>query len=388
MADMHSTVKTAEPAGAAAKGRLRARYRAFRKSLNRLLGLSNDTGHLLDRMSAAIDASDWNAVRSCALALGDIGETVGDKGLMKKAGRSLRRLGEGHCAWKLLSLSKTVEGRPEWAGEDLADKSLLVERREGDLAIFFQFASLLEIASASAAKTVVAVEPRVAPLYRRSFPLIEVRVEDEVSPPYPEGAVFASFETLAVNFWPDEKERRAPFTPLMPDKKVTAELRRGYLGGRDGPLIGIAWGSSNKGKDLPGLGDWEPLIKTLPGRFVSLQYGDIGPALTEFERTVPGRILHDPSVDQMVDIDRFAAQLAALDAIVTISNTGAHLAGALGVPTVVMLGDRFHLTWPAFGDRIAQYPTLRLIQKAGRNWSAVMDDAHRDVLSILSGRPK
>jgi hypothetical protein len=367
----------------------RARYQAIRKSLNRFFGRpENEVERLTDKLSIAINARDWDAARVCALTLGEIGEQRREKGLMKKAGRSLRRLGEGHRAWKLLSLSKTVEGRSEWTGEDLADKSLLVERREGDLAIFFQFASLLGIASASATRTIVAVEPRVAPLYGRSFPLIEVRIADEVSPPHPEGAVFASFETLAVNFWPDDKERRAPFTPLTPDSEVAGKLRSNYLRGQEGPLIGIAWGSSNKGKDLPELCDWEPLLKTLPGRFVSLQYGDVGPALAEFERMVPGRMLLDPSVDQLADIDRFAAQLATLDAIITISNTGAHLAGALAVPTIVMLGDRFHLTWPAFGNRIAQYPTARLVHKAGRNWSAVMDDAHAEVLSILSGVPR
>ena len=145
-------------------------------------------------MSTAVSVRDRDVARICALTLGEIGEQRREKGLMKKAGRTLRRLGEGNRAWKLLSLSKTVEGRPEWTGEDLADKSLLVERREGDLAIFFQFASLLDVASTSAARTIVAVEPRVAPLYGRSFPLIEVRIADEVRPPHPENSVFASFE--------------------------------------------------------------------------------------------------------------------------------------------------------------------------------------------------
>ena len=132
--------------------------------------------------------------------------------------------------------------------------------------------------------------------------------------------------------------------------------------------------------------DWRALLGRLPGRFVSLQYGEVRPALSDFERWVPEHIIQDSSVDQLADMDRFAAQVSALDMVVTVSNTAAHLAGALGVPAIVMLGDRFHLMWPASGNRIAQYPSVRLIHRAGRDWLAAMNDAYGEALSILSER--
>ena len=43
----------------------------------------------------------------------------------------------------------------------------------------------------------------------------------------------------------------------------------------------------------------------------------------------PERLIVDPTVDQLIGMDRFASQIAALDFVITISNSGAHLTGAL-----------------------------------------------------------
>ncbi|RWB07680.1 MAG: hypothetical protein EOS07_03225 [Mesorhizobium sp.] len=335
-------------------------------------------------MAQSVERRDWQAAREHALALGLLGEQLGDRGLVKKAGRGLRRLRGGNRAWQLIASSKQVPGRPEWDGSDLAGRRLVVERREGDLAIFLQFASLLGPVVAAADRCTVLIEPRLAPLYRRTYPALDVRPEAEAAAAV-DADVFACFETLARHFWPDEPTARAPFVPLEPDRRLVAELRGAYLDHGPGPLIGFAWGSLNKSKDLPVLDDWRALLGGLPGHFVSMQYGDVGPALSEFERWAPGRIIHDASVDQLSDMDRFAAQIAALDAVVTISNTGANLAGALGVPTVVLLDDGFRLSWPAFGETVATYPSVRLMRKGGRAWASAMREAGGRVAQIIGG---
>jgi ADP-heptose:LPS heptosyltransferase len=80
-------------------------------------------------------------------------------------------------------------------------------------------------------------------------------------------------------------------------------------------------------------------------------------------------------VDSLGDLDRFAAQVASMDAVVTISNTGAHVAGAVGVPTAIILDDKNHLIWPAWGERTGWYPTVRLVRRNARNWPDVLADA-------------
>jgi ADP-heptose:LPS heptosyltransferase len=88
----------------------------------------------------------------------------------------------------------------------------------------------------------------------------------------------------------------------------------------------------------------------------------------------------------MVDMDRFAAQVASLDAVISTSNTIAHLAGALGTPSVVILNDNFYQFWPFFGARTPWNPRTVLVRKNGRDWPSVMREAQASLASILSGQ--
>lgn len=367
------------------RGGLREALAAIRQAIRRTRNSpSDDVVAGLARMTVRIERGEWDGARAEALAIGAIGQELNDPGLMKKAGRALRRLGVGRRAWELLALSTAAGAGPEWDGSDLSDKTLLVERREGDLAVFLQFAPLLATASAHAKRCIVLTEQRIAPLYRRSFPALDIRIEGvDAASARAEADVFASFETLAFHFWPDEERQHAGFVPLKPDPVLVADFRARYFADTTAPLVGISWGSLNKSKRLPRLSDWGQLLAASPGTFVSLQYGDVGPALAELDAMVPGRTLYDPTVDQLTDMDRFAAQVSALDAVITISNTGAHLCGAMNVPTVVILGDKFHLMWPIVGSR-APYPETVVIRENARPWPVVMEEARASLSTIIA----
>jgi ADP-heptose:LPS heptosyltransferase len=71
-------------------------------------------------------------------------------------------------------------------------------------------------------------------------------------------------------------------------------------------------------------------------RWISLQYGD-HEELEDKTAAAHAPVLVDRSVSQLSDVDGFAAQIAAMDMVVTIDNSTAHLAGALGVPVWLLL---------------------------------------------------
>lgn len=140
-----------------------------------------------------------------------------------------------------------------------------------------------------------------------------------------------------------------------------ATLRRRYRCDAR-PVVGISWHSTNEDKELPDYTAWAATLGQIGATFVSLQYGE-----AETEAGIAGiaqaggpAILRDPEVDAFNDIDGLAAQIVALDAVLTISNTAAHLAGALGQRTAVLLDGRPHLVWPYLGDRTPWYRRLRL----------------------------
>ena len=96
-----------------------------------------------------------------------------------------------------------------------------------------------------------------------------------------------------------------------------------------------------------------------------------------------GRIIRDPSIDQLVDLDGFAAQIAALDAVVSISNTTIDVAGMLGKPTVHIRDDNLSSAiWPRSGPT-PFYPGMIMLYKQRRPWSDVLAEARAHLEKLI-----
>ena len=327
-------------------------------------------------------AENWSEARRVALELGAEAEKRQTKRVMMDVAFHLLKLGAYARSFQLRANAKRSVDIPEWEGSELAGRTIFIEETGIGLAVFLFFAPLLDVASRQAKRCIVAIDPRLIPLYRRSFPRLDLRATAEGGQARREADCVASFERLAVHFWPERPEQSAK---LKPDTKLATEFRTRYQKFGYGRIVGIAWGSLSKNKEVPTLDDWSSLIAATPAAFVSLQYGNTDAAMSTFERLVRGKVFCDTSVDQLVDLDRFASQLAALDAVVTISNTTAHMASALGVPTIVVLDDRFHLMWPVNGDRCPWYTNTKLVRRARRPWGDVMATVGDMLAETLEG---
>lgn len=349
--------------------RLRGKLYALRALLKRL-GRKTSAEKLADALDGPVRAKDWPAARAVACRWAGRAEAAGDRVLLKQVGNDMRRLGDYARSFELIAGSHAGDGAKEWRGNPLAGKALLIQRREGDLANFLQSASVVALAIEHCRACIVLVDQRLVPLYRRTFPEVDVRVEhrDEA-----EALAIAdyvtSFETLAWRLGWDA--RQSVF--LKPDEDLARSFRQSYAAASGRPSIGIAWGSLNKKKDVPEFGDWKRLLEAVDAQFVSLQYGDTASVVASFEAALPGRVMADDTVDQLVDMDRFAAQVVAMDAVVTISNTVAHTAGALGVPTIVLLDGSFSMSWPSSGSAVPWYEKVTLLRKANSQWDSVME---------------
>jgi ADP-heptose:LPS heptosyltransferase len=85
-------------------------------------------------------------------------------------------------------------------------------------------------------------------------------------------------------------------------------------------------------------------------------------------------ILIDRTIDQLSDLDIFAAQIAAMDLVITIDNSTAHLAGALGVPVWVLLPFAPDWRWLLDREDCLWYPTMRLFRQTELgNWQSVVE---------------
>lgn len=270
---------------------------------------------------------------------------------------------------------------PRWDGEPFA--GLLLVTLEPHLGEEILATSLLLPLIECGQRACIEVDRRLLPLLRRSMPSLAFVARGEGALPVSlrggENCRLATTVDLARHF---RREFRLPGTPgwLRCDAARRDQLRaacRQRWPGRK--LVGISWRSLRRYKDLDLKSIPLPaLAKTLSlpdTQFIALQYGDARADLDALAGTGLPVPWQDPDIDVTEDLDALAAQLCALDVFVTVSNTTAHLAGALGVPTIVLLPEAFPVFWHwgHAGEECTWYGSVRLLRAAAGSDVGTLD---------------
>lgn len=280
------------------------------------------------------------------------------------------------------SVKKRPFAQPPWRGEDLNDCRLLIWGEEA-IGEEVMFASMIPDAISRAGNCILECEPRLVPLYNRSFPAATVVARRD--PPDPCVADTSIDYQVAIAdlggplraSWTD-----FPTGPsfLKVDEALKDRLRQRYLAGGEGPLIGLSWYSANPQVGLPrslGLREWIPIIEARPATFVNLQYGDCSQGLADVKSRTGIEIIDDPAIDQLENMDAFAAQTAALDLVISISNTTCMASAAVGTETWTLLPRGFGLYWYWFEGRDDSpwFPGMTLFrQDRPGDWKGVIGE--------------
>jgi len=311
---------------------------------------------------------------------------------------NLGRLAEAwQCyAWRFKepthpALRRAAAGIPEWQGEDVASKSVLVctEQGPGDEVMY---GTLISELRSHVARLSILSSTRMVPLLRRSFPDIDVFGESLPGSAQAGIDVQAPLVAFAEVLRPNLASYRGDGAYLRPNRDHVAQLRADYRGGTQDLLIGLAWKSSNVSeaaeKSVP-LSVWGPIF-ALPGvRFVNLQYGDTARERELIATAYNVTVIHDAMIDPLVDLDAYAAQVASMDVVISSSNTAAHFAGALGVKGYCMLpatsgwGRRWY--WLEIGGHSAWYRSLAYaIQATPNDWMGVIRDVAGRIALLIA----
>jgi tetratricopeptide (TPR) repeat protein len=260
-------------------------------------------------------------------------------------------------------------GCAPWQGEPLAGKRILIYAEQG-LGDEIMFASCLPEVIALAAHCVVECNTRLAPLFRRSFPGVEVIGANKHDKPDWLARLPAVDYQSAIGSLPRFFRRTAAAfstSPgyLQPDARRVSHWQS-LLTAPQSIRIGIAWrGGSLQSRQflrsIP-LSLWAPLLCSPRATFFALQYGDVTGELAALEVQSSARLA---SLGGAVnDLDELAAVISALDLVISVDNTVAHLAGALGKPVWTMLPESPEWRYPRSGEAMPWYPTMRLLHRA------------------------
>lgn len=264
---------------------------------------------------------------------------------------------------------------PEWHGESLAGKTILAigEQGLGDEIMFGSMMPDLLRAVGEGGKLKIAVEPRLIPLFARSFPTAQVgRYDDRrlIDKDGDQEMRFISF--LGDDEAPDYyvymgsaaqhlRHDIADFPRkafLTPDPERVAQFRETLAKGGPGPCVGICWRSMmlshKRAKYYSSLDQWAPILKVPGIRFINLQYGDCEKELQAAEAMHGIRIERIEGHDLTKDIDGNAALSAALDLVVSAPTSVAATSGSVGVETWFLANSN---GWPQLGTD--EYPWYR-----------------------------
>jgi ADP-heptose:LPS heptosyltransferase len=275
---------------------------------------------------------------------------------------------------------------PLWTGESLAQGRLLIWSEQG-IGDEIMFASLLPEILDQGVRCVLLCDSRLQPLLQRSFPQLEVLQEFskanvkklDIKAHTPSGRLPSFSRTSIESF----KRGGSPYLSAEPLKIEV--FRKSYTTGK--LRIGLAWFTNNQETGWSrsiALSQFAPLFELPEIQWISLQYGNHD-SLEQEASEAKAPIFIDRSVNQLQDLDTFAAQIAAMDLVITIDNSTAHLAGALGVPTWLMLPFSPDWRWQQHGEHCLWYSSVFLLrQTTPGDWFSVVQRAHTSLRQWVS----
>ncbi|MGS0893565.1 hypothetical protein ACVBGC_13645 [Burkholderia stagnalis] len=283
---------------------------------------------------------------------------------------------------------------PSWQGEPLAGKTLLVwgEQGLGDVLQFCRFVAPL-------AERVHREGGRLA---WNTFPLVGALLERSLGAHADTFGAGGGIDALPAFDYEVplielplrlglENDTLASSVPYLRADAGARDAWRARLAGGAGdrPLqVGLVWTGSAGHQRNPfrrvGLERYAQAFRGLDGVvFHSLQPGaeaDVAAA------RAAGFAIEDRTAE-LKSFDDTAAFIGALDLVITVCTSVAHLAGALGARTWVLLDVNPHWPWLLERKDSPWYPTATLYrQRAFGAWEPVMDEVTRD-LRRLAGQP-
>jgi len=296
--------------------------------------------------------------------------------------------GEGweEYEWRLRSTERTGPRFPEipWQGESLAGRHIYVQAEQG-LGDTLHFARYIPLLAARAGKVTLRVHQQLVALLRESLPGIEILGDRGAVAPYQCDAVLLSLpRTFRTRF--ETIPAEVPYLRVPP---AAAQRWRGKLAALKGLKIGIVWAGNpdhvndnRRSLDLKALA---PLFDVKGTSFVSLQYGPRSADLKKLKRKPP---IQDLGA-QLEDFADSAAAVDALDLVIVVDTSVAHLAGALGKPVWVLLPWVTDWRWLLNREDNPWYPTMRLFrQMRGEDMAEVIARVAGELKAVARGDTK
>jgi hypothetical protein len=253
--------------------------------------------------------------------------------------------------WRLPRNETKLRDGPQWTGENISGKRILLQCEQG-FGDALQFTRYVPLLAARGARIVLECLPELRSLFAAIAGVEELVLKGAPAPPVDVSIPLLSlprvFGATLATIPAQAPYLRAPQAMTLPRRPGT------HLN------VGLVWA----GKPTPRDRSWPlrelaPLLDNPHVAFFSLQTGARAGELAAngFDQ------LAVDLAPQIKDFADTAAAMDALDLIITVDTASAHLAGALGRLTLVLLRYVSDWRWLDYREDSPWYPTLRLFRQ-------------------------
>jgi hypothetical protein len=271
--------------------------------------------------------------------------------------------------------------QPIWDGSfSVADKTLLLHAEQG-LGDTLQFVRYVEMVQSLGARLVVEVQAPLAPLLEGLEGVTLVKQGD----PLPPFECHCPLMSLPLAF----QTTLSSIPSAVPYLKPSSEKERFWaekLGSTSGLRVGLVWSGdprhqNDKNRSIP----LAELMAALPPgcAYVSLQS-----EIRDSDRQALDdcdRLVHFGS--ELTDFSDTAALCAQMDLVVCVDTSVAHLSGALGKPTFLLLPYNPDWRWLLNRTDSPWYPTMQLYRQAQLgSWQSALEKVIADLLGLEQRR--
>jgi tetratricopeptide (TPR) repeat protein len=278
-----------------------------------------------------------------------------------------------------------AELAPQWQGEDLDGKKLLIyaEQGHGDS---IQFTRYVPMVVERGGEITLQVQEALRRLYEANFPGLDVTGDLGMRSGYDYQISLMSLPYVLRDSQPTIP---AGVAYLRADPARMAKWRERL--GDHGFKVGIAWqGNPNYGGDRLrsiALRQFAP-IAAVPGvRLISLQWTGGADQLSNIGEIMQVEALGEEIVNNPDGFREVAAVMANLDLLITSDTGPAHLAGALGRPIWVALTKHPDWRWMREGTTTPWYSTMRLFrQETVGDWQGVFEEIAEELGGLVASR--
>jgi len=267
---------------------------------------------------------------------------------------------------------------PRWTGGDLQGKTLLLDAEQGigDALQFIRFARRI---AERGTRVIVRAAASLCPLLATAPGVASAVPLESPLPPCDAELPLLSLG-YRLNIGADDIEGGA-YLRSDPALRARATDRIANAGNAR-HKVGLVWAgaahhSNDRRRSIP-LEVLSPLFDLTDIDWISLQKG---PREHEAEQLPAARAMM--RLDPAAQLSDTAALIDALDAVVSVDTSIAHLAGALGKPVLLMLPFAPDWRWGIEGARTPWYASVRLFrQRRTGDWTPVVADVVRALREV------